>query len=128
GSYLRLIKFHAWRVWSSSFTPMALVPLPGVGTNVHNLKMTFQSNQISLYYDGLLVVQMLDNNVDGLAPYTSGAAGAHMYLGDQPYNATFDNVSITPLPANSPPVLPSQTNRTIAPLATLIVTNTATDP
>src|SRR5580765_2710572 len=127
GSYLRLIKFHAWRVWSSTFTPMALVPLPGVGTNVHNLKMVFQSNQISVYYDGLQVVQMVDNNVDGLAPYTSGAAGAHMYLGDQPYQATFDDVSITPLSANNPPVLPVQTNRTIPPLASMVVTNTATD-
>src|SRR5207244_965284 len=125
---LRLIKFHAWRVWSSSFTPMALVSLPPVGTNWHTLKLTFQGTLISVYFDDVQVVQMTDDNVDGLAPYTNGAFGAHMYLGDTPYLANFDDVSVNALPFNNPPVLPLQTNRTIAPLSTLFVTNTATDP
>src|SRR5437899_2869333 len=42
--------------------------------------------------------------------------------------ATFDDYTVTPLPSfNHPPVLPAQTNRTIAALTTLIVTNTAAD-
>jgi hypothetical protein len=124
---LRLIKFHNWTTWSSTFTPMALVSLPSVGTSTHTLKMTFQGNVIDVYYDGTRVVHMADTNVDGLAPYMSGAAGAHMYMGD-PFTATFDNLTITPIAGtNTPPVLPTQTSRTIAALTTLTVTNTASD-
>jgi hypothetical protein len=36
--------------------------------------------------------------------------------------------AVTVIEANSPPILPQQTNRTIAELTLLIVTNTATDP
>jgi hypothetical protein len=125
-SNLRLIKFHNWDTWSPTFTPMALVNLPGVGTTYHTLRMTFQGNTIDVYYDGALVVHMTDNGFDGIPAYTSGAAGAHMYM-DTPFLSTFDDFTITPLAGNTAPVLPAQANRTIAELTTLTVTNTGTD-
>ncbi len=124
---LRLIKFHTWNTWSSSFTPMALVSLPAVGTSPHTLKLTVQGNQIIIFFDGSQVVNMTDDNADGLPPYTSGAAGAHMYM-DGAFVATFDDLTVTPINlTNTPPVLPAQTNRTIAAQTTLVVANTATD-
>jgi hypothetical protein len=126
---LRLIKFHNWNTWSSTFTPMALVNLPPVGTSSHTLRLTFQGNQIAVYFDGNQVVNMADNNVDGIPAYTHGAFGVHMYM-DAADVATFDDLYVTSLVAstnNTPPVLPAQPNRTIAALTTLNVANTATD-
>jgi hypothetical protein len=124
---LRLIKFHSWGTWSSTFTAMALVSLPSVGTSSHTLKLAFYGNTIDVYFDGSRVVHAIDDNVDDLPPYRSGAFGAHMYM-YTPYQATFDDLTVTALPPfNFPPVLPAQTNLTITPLATLLVTNTATD-
>jgi hypothetical protein len=126
---LRLIKFHSWNTWSSSFTPMALVNLPAVGTATHTLRMTFQGNQIAVYFDGNQIVNMADNNADGLPPYTHGAFGAHMYM-DSPHVATFDDLYVTSLAVNTTntaPVLTPQADRTIAALTTLTVTNAATD-
>jgi Bacterial Ig domain len=125
---LRLIKFHSWGTWSSSYTPMALVGLPGVGTSFHTLKIAFYGQAIDVYYDGERVVHAIDNNVDDLPPYRSGAFGAHMYM-NTPYQAIFDDLTVTALPPfNFPPVLPVQTDLTVAPQARLVVTNTASDP
>src|ERR1041385_7794657 len=89
--------------------------------------MTLQGTTIDVCFDGTRVVHMADTNVDGLPPYTNGAAGAHMYM-DAAFLATFDDLTITPLTStNTPPGLPAQTNRTIVALTTLTVTNTATD-
>jgi hypothetical protein len=124
---LRLIKFHSWNTWSDTFTPMALVSLPRVGTSTHTLNLTVQGNQITAFFDGSQVASVADTNIDGLAPYTSGAAGAHMYM-DGAFVANFDDLSITQIfLTNSAPVLPAQPNRTIAAQTTLLVTNTATD-
>ncbi len=125
---LRLIKFHSWGTWSSTYTAMALVGLPSVGTSPHTLKLAFYGNTIDVYFDGNRVVHAIDDNVDGLPLYRSGAFGAHMYMYSPPYQATFDDLTVTPLPPfNFPPTLPVQTNVTMVPLANLIVTNTATD-
>jgi len=124
---LRLIKFHSWGTWSSTYTAMALVSLPSVGTSSHTLKLAFYGNTVDVYFDGNRVVHAIDNNVDNLPPYRSGAFGAHMYM-DALDQATFDDLTVTALPPfNFPPVLPVQTNLTIVPGSNLIVTNTATD-
>ncbi|HSU55492.1 MAG TPA: immunoglobulin domain-containing protein, partial [Candidatus Dormibacteraeota bacterium] len=105
---LRLIKFHDWITWSPTFTAMALVPLPSVGTATHTLKVTYQGNTIDVYYDGSLVVHTNDTGFDGIPAYTSGAAGAHMYM-DAAFTATFDDVTITPISAtNTPPAITRQ--------------------
>jgi hypothetical protein len=106
---------------------MALVSLPSVGTSPHTLRLTVQGNQIIIYFDNNQVVNMVDNNVDGLPAYSSGAAGVHMYM-DAAFVASFDDLSITTINlTNTPPVLPAQVNRTMQALTTLLVTNTATD-
>ena len=106
---------------------MALVSLPRVGTSTHTLNLTVQGNQITAFFDGSQVASVTDTNIDGLAPYTSGAAGAHMYM-DGAFVANFDDLSITQIIlTNTAPVLPAQPNRTIAAQTTLLVTNTATD-
>jgi hypothetical protein len=126
---LRLIKFHDWDTWSSSFTPMALVNLPPIGTSAHTLRMTFQGNNISIYLDGSQILSMADNFVDGLPAFTHGAFGAHMYMLATDV-VTFDDFYATSLvvnTTNTPPVLPVQANQTIPALATLTVTNRASD-
>src|SRR5258708_36399191 len=77
---LRLIKFHSWGTWSSSYTAMALVSLPSVGTSSHTLKLAFYGNTIDVYFDGNRVVHVMDNNTDDLPLYRSEAFGAHMYM------------------------------------------------
>ncbi len=93
-SVMRLIKFHGWRSWD--YTPMALVSLPGVGTNWHTVKITFRGNRISVYYDGIQYVNVTDNNFDGVPAYLTGGIAAHMFM-DTPFVATFNNVIVSPL-------------------------------
>jgi hypothetical protein len=105
---IRLIKFHNWITWSPTFTAMALVPLQSVGTGTHTLKLTVQGNTIDVYYDGTLMVHTNDTGYDGIPAYTSGGAGAHMYM-DAAFTATFDDVTVTPIASsNSPPVITAQ--------------------
>src|SRR5436190_893413 len=106
---MRLIKFSAWETWS--LTPMALVSLPSVGTGYHTLKINFQGNQITVFYDGTQMINMADNMFDGTPAYANGYFGAHMYM-DSPSVTTFDDCRVTALPAvNHPPSLPAQPDR-----------------
>ncbi len=125
----RLIKFHSWGTWNyPPGTAMAQVLLSSVGTSFHTVKMACYGNTIDVYYDGNLIIHVIDNMVDGIPFYRSGAFGAHMYM-YTPYQATFDDFNASQLPGiNYPPTLPAQNDRITAPLATLIVTNTAYDP
>ena len=125
---IRLIKFHSWGTWSDTFTAMAQASLASVGTMYHTLKMVCYGNTIDVYYDGTRVIHAIDDMVDGLPFYRSGAFGAHMYT-YSPYQATFDDFNASLIAGiNYPPVLPAQIDRTMGPLTTLLVTNTATDP
>jgi hypothetical protein len=129
GSSLRLIKFHSWLTWSPTFTAMALVSLPGVGSTNHTLRMEFSGNHIDVYYDEARVVHAIDDNYDQTPYFASGAFGVHMFLYAASYEAVFDDVSVSLLPpSNLSPLLPVQTNRTLSTLSSLVVTNTATDP
>jgi hypothetical protein len=125
---LRLIKFHTWGTWSSTYTAMALVTLPSVGTSYHTLKMVCYGNNIDVYYDGSRVVHAVDDMVDGIPFYRSGAFGAHMYMYSPPFNATFDDYNASAIGGvNYPPVLGSLPDQRIGPGTTLVVTNTASD-
>ena len=57
---------------------MAQAALPAVGTKWHTLKIVFVTNQISLYFDGLQINNLTDDNFDGLPPYLSGGITADM--------------------------------------------------
>jgi hypothetical protein len=122
-SVLRLIKFHGWRSWN--YTPMALVSLPGVGTNWHALKLTFRGNQISVAYDGIQVVSVTDNNFDAVPAYLTGGIAAHMFM-DTPFTAAFKQVTVSPLPLTPAAANDSYSlveNRTLAVAAPGILTN-----
>jgi hypothetical protein len=94
-SMMRLIKFHGWRDWS--YTPMAQVNLPGVGASWHTLNLTFRGNRIQASYDGIQMIDVTDNNFDGVPAYTNGAVGTHMFMAG-PFVASFENVLVSPLP------------------------------
>ena len=93
---LKLIKFEgsSWGSWSG--TPMATNGLPGVGTNWHTLKLAFSNtNQISVYYDGLEVLtNVTDNNFDSLPAYLGGGITADMYTDTNAYVMSVSNVTV----------------------------------
>jgi hypothetical protein len=92
---LKLIKFEGWTLWS--FTPMAQVTLPAVGTNSHTLKMLFQSNNIAVFFDGGLWINVRDTNYNSVAPYTNGGIVAEMFNAGTPFSLAVNNVSVSPL-------------------------------
>jgi hypothetical protein len=96
-----LLKFHGWQMLGS--TPMQQAVLPTIGTNVHTLTVVFHTNQIFAYWDGVQALSAVDNNFDGLAPFTSGGVGAHFFTYQQQYVASYQNmtVSTAPVAANA---------------------------
>ena len=54
------------------------------------LKLTFRGNRIQASYDGTLMIDVTDNDFDGVPAYTNGAVGAHMFMA-APFVATFEN-------------------------------------
>lgn len=56
---IRLINFSSW----NSFTVMALVNVGSVGTNFHTIKLTFQTNNIALTYDGTQLTNVNDSTL-----------------------------------------------------------------
>jgi len=96
---LRIIKFHTYRTWDLNPSAMTFVHLPPVGTNWHSLKLTFKGAEIKAFFDGTQVADVIDNNVDGMAPYLSGGISMHMYQ-NLPHVASFDNLIVLPLPSD----------------------------
>jgi hypothetical protein len=103
GKVLKLIKFEQWGVWS--FNPMAVVNLPGVGTNAHTLTMNFQSNQITVYLDGALKINAADNLFDQVPPFLAGGISADMFTLPNPYTLGVDHVIVA---TNGAPLLLTQ--------------------
>lgn len=91
-SVLKLIKFSNWTNFAYngvSFVPMQQVSLPGVGTNWHNLKVTFQTNQIKVSYDGNEVMNATDIEAQ---PILSGGISADMWTDVSPFVMGIDDV------------------------------------
>ena len=74
---LRLIKFEDWTTWSHS--PIAQASLPGVGTNLHTLRLAFQGSNITVFFDGIEEINATDANIDSVAPFTNGGIIADMF-------------------------------------------------
>jgi hypothetical protein len=94
---LRLVKFQSWTGWSyngANATPMQQVNLPGVGSGWHTLKLAFLGRQVSVYYDGVLMITVADAEV---TPLTSGAVGADMWTGSSAYAMNLENVIVSSL-------------------------------
>ena len=97
GSYsgsnvLKLVKFYDWSTWS--FTPMAEVSLPDVGTDWHTIRMTFTGNRIQVYYDGVAMIDVTDNNYESFPTYLSGGVTTELWTYDNTYLMDFDSITV----------------------------------
>lgn len=99
---LKLVKQWDWTTWSG--TPMAQVSLPSVGTGWHALRLVCDGNRIQVFYDGTPKIDVTDNNYDGRAPYLTGGIGVGMWTSNDVYTMSVDNVVVTTLAGNLPPV------------------------
>ena len=94
---LRLIKFRDWTTWSA--TPMALVNLPAVGTNLHTLNLAFQDYQIGVSFDGVQLTNVTDSGFDSRPAYSTGAISADTYtLSSNTFIMSIANAQVTALP------------------------------
>jgi hypothetical protein len=92
---LKLIKFEGWTTWSS--TPMASVGLSAVGTNVHTLALAMQGANLTVYLDGVQMLNTPDNNFDGVPAYANGGITADLFSAPGPSSVSFRNVVATTL-------------------------------
>jgi hypothetical protein len=102
-SVLKLIKFSNWTTFGYngvSFVPMQQVSLPGVGTNWHTLKLTFQTNQIKISYDGSDVMNVTDIEAQ---PLMTGGISADMWTDALPYVMAIDDVVARTLTTSTGP-------------------------
>ncbi|MEK7781160.1 MAG: Ig-like domain-containing protein, partial [Verrucomicrobiota bacterium] len=98
-SMMSLIKFQGWTAFGyngNSGTVMQTMPLPGVGTNWHTVKLAFSGNKIAAFYDGSLIISATDIEAQ---PYTGGGICLDQYTELTPYLLSYDDVTITPLMA-----------------------------
>jgi hypothetical protein len=74
---LQVLKYSDWLDYTNVGND---IHLPALGTNAHNLKLTFQGANIAISLDGANVANFVDNgNVDGHPAYTNGTVGLNMY-------------------------------------------------
>src|SRR4051794_19410299 len=76
---LRLIKFQNYSSFGylgNAFTYMAQANLAAVGTNIHLLRLDFQTNRIVVFFDG---AQMISTNDVEAQYYTNGAVSLDMW-------------------------------------------------
>jgi hypothetical protein len=94
---LKLIKFSNWTTFGyngTNFVPMQQVSLPGVSTNWHTLKLTFQTNQIKISYDGSEVLNTTDLEV---TPLMTGGISVDMWTAATPHVMAIDDVVVRTL-------------------------------
>ena len=107
---LRLVKFRDWTNWSGA--AMKQVSLPGVGTGWHTLKLAFNGSRIQVYYDGTLMIDVVDDNFDSRAAYASGGISGDMWTYTSSRVMGLDNIVVRPLSGNMLPVAVSDTYST----------------
>ncbi|HVU27255.1 MAG TPA: Ig-like domain-containing protein, partial [Verrucomicrobiae bacterium] len=92
---LLLIKYKSW----TNYTLIgSAVPLTGIGTNWHTLRLMFQQKtNIFAYFDGALVDSATDNGkIDGKAAYTGGGIGVNVWtLAGHPYTFSVNNLIVS---------------------------------
>ena len=92
---LKLIKFQTWTTYgytNASYIPMQEVNLASVGTDFHTVKLSFQANLITVFYDGDQVMSMTDAEP---TPYLSGGISADMWTDTIGYTMSVDDVAVT---------------------------------
>jgi hypothetical protein len=95
GSTLQIAKYYNWGHWDTG-NPMVTASLPTVGTNWHTLRMAFRGNLIGVYWDGVQVTNVADNNSNGTNVYFSGGIGTHMFMTGG-FISTYDYFRVDPL-------------------------------
>jgi hypothetical protein len=90
---LQIIKYETW----TDFTAQRLVPLPGMGTNFHTVRMTFQGNTVSAYFDGVLITNLVDNGTfDAQPAFPNGGIDVETYTqSPTAFALMVDNVMVT---------------------------------
>jgi hypothetical protein len=106
---LKLVKFEGWTTWS--FAPMQQVSLPAVGTNWHTLTLSFSGTNISVYFDGLLKINAVDNNYDSVPAFVTGGITVDMYSDPVPYVKMMDDVMVAS--TNAPLIMQPPANLTV---------------
>ncbi len=100
-SVLKLIKFSDWADWgynNTPFQPMAAVPLVGVGTSPHTVKLAFNGSQIAVYYDGTNALTTSDaDTTPGAIIYTNGSPTVDMWTDNSQYALTVDDYTVSTL-------------------------------
>lgn len=90
---LKLIKFRNSTSWSG--TPMAQAVLPGVGTDWHTLKLTFQGSRIRVACDGAALIDVTDNGFDNRAVYAAGGITAEMWNAPGANTMSVDDITVS---------------------------------
>ena len=109
-----LVLGKMWNRTTYGGTPMGQASLLSVGTGWHTLKMVCNGSRIQVYYDGTLKIDVTDNNFDSRAPYLSGGIGAAMFTYGDTYTMTMDNVVVSSLNSNQPPIAANDSYGTAA--------------
>ena len=95
---LKLIKFSSWTTWGYqgvSYTPMAQVNLPPVGTNWHKINLSFHDGtRIAVSFDDVPYISVFDADPTS---YPSGGVSLNMWTDFAQYQASFEDVVVTPL-------------------------------
>ena len=100
---LRLYKFQSWTEYgygNVSQAAMAQAAVPEVGTNWHSLKLAFQSNTVSAWYDGVLTVSNTDTE---LVTYPGGGITLEQWTDAVGNEMPYDDVLVTALAAAGQP-------------------------
>jgi len=92
---LRLFKYQTWG-WPYIAVGNP-VTLPGIGVDWHSVKLAFQGNNISAYFDGRLMMTVVDDgSLDGNPPCTYGGIGLNLWtLPSMPYTFTVNDVIVS---------------------------------
>lgn len=111
---LRLIKFQNYTTFSYQGVggPIAEVNLPPVGTNFHTVKLGFFLNRIAVYFDGVEMISVYDQEA---TPYLTGSVSLDMWTDAAGYVMSLDDVIVNPLAVDD--------NYTMAAGTTLTVPN-----
>ena len=93
---LRLVKFQNYTTFGYQGVsgPMAEVKLPAVGTNFHTVKLGFFWNRIAVYFDGVLMINVADQEA---SPYLNGSVSLDMWTDSTGYLMSVDDVIVNPL-------------------------------
>jgi hypothetical protein len=94
---LKLWKFRGWTDINGgpyTGTPMEQVTVPAVGTGTHTLMMSLVGSQIQVYYDGVLMIDVVDNDYDSRAPLLSGGVSVDWWNASTPRIVTVESVLV----------------------------------